>query len=110
MAPVRTILDTGAGPNLIREEILPEDWERSRLSVTPAYQIIGAGGRPLRQKGVIKMHVQLGTLRVQSRFVVVTSLAPVHPWVPVHKQARPDDTPEGETCRVGERRRGVDPA
>lgn len=75
MVPVRAILDTGAGPNLIREEVLPEDWERSRLPGTPAYQIIGAGGRPLRQKGVIAMHVQLGTLRVQSRFVVVTSLA-----------------------------------
>ena len=75
MVPVRAILDTGAGPNLIREEVLPEDWERSRLPGTPAYQIIGAGGRPLRQKGVIAMHVQLGTLRVQSLFVVVTSLA-----------------------------------
>jgi Retroviral aspartyl protease len=75
MAPFRAILDTGAGPKLIREEILPEDWERSRLSGTPAYQIIGAGGRPLRQRGVITMQVQLGTLRVQSRFVVVTSLA-----------------------------------
>jgi hypothetical protein len=75
MVPVRAILDTGTGPNLIREEILPEDWERSRLSGTPAYQIIGAGGLPLRQRGVITMHVQLETLRVQSRFVVVTSLA-----------------------------------
>jgi hypothetical protein len=74
MVPVRAILDTGAGPNLIREEILPEDLERSRLSGTPAYQIIEAGGRPLRQRGVITMHVQLGTLRVQSRFLVVTSL------------------------------------
>jgi hypothetical protein len=31
MAPVRAILDTGWGPNLIRAEILPEDWELSRL-------------------------------------------------------------------------------
>jgi Retroviral aspartyl protease len=75
MAPVRAMLDTGAGPNLIREKILPEDWERRRLSGTPAYKIIGAGGRPIRQRGVITMHMQLGTLRVQSRFVVVTSLA-----------------------------------
>jgi hypothetical protein len=41
MVPCSAILDTGAGPNLIREEILPEDWERSRLSGTTAYQIIG---------------------------------------------------------------------
>jgi hypothetical protein len=26
MVPFRAILDTGAGPSLIREEILPEDW------------------------------------------------------------------------------------
>jgi hypothetical protein len=75
MAPSAPYWTPARGPTLIREEILPEDWERSRLSGTSAYQIIGAGGRPLRQRGVITMHVQLGTLRVQSRFVVITSLA-----------------------------------
>jgi hypothetical protein len=34
----------------------------------------------------------------------------VHPGLPVYKQKRPDDTPQGETCRAGERQRGVDPA
>jgi hypothetical protein len=27
LSPVFAILDTGAGPNLIREKVLPEDWE-----------------------------------------------------------------------------------
>jgi hypothetical protein len=33
--PVRAILDTGAGPNLIKEEVLPQDWERYRVANTP---------------------------------------------------------------------------
>jgi hypothetical protein len=28
LTPVSAILDTGAGPNMIRETVLPEDWER----------------------------------------------------------------------------------
>jgi RNase H-like domain found in reverse transcriptase/Reverse transcriptase (RNA-dependent DNA polymerase)/Integrase zinc binding domain/Integrase core domain/Chromo (CHRromatin Organisation MOdifier) domain/Retroviral aspartyl protease len=73
--PVRAILDTGAGPNLIREEVLQEDWERYRVRDEPAYNIVGAGGRRLRQKGVILLHVELGNLRARARFVVVPGLA-----------------------------------
>jgi Retroviral aspartyl protease len=73
--PVLAILDTGAGPNLIREETLPEDWERYRVTGEPVYNVVGAGGRRLRQKGVITIFVQLGKLRVKARFLVVTGLA-----------------------------------
>jgi hypothetical protein len=37
LTPVSAILDTGAGPNLIRESSLPEDWERYRLPGLPAF-------------------------------------------------------------------------
>jgi Retroviral aspartyl protease len=73
--PVRAILDTGAGPNLIREEGLPEDWERNRVANAPGFNVVGAGGRLLRQKGVFKLVVQLSNLRTHARFLVVTSLA-----------------------------------
>jgi hypothetical protein len=37
LTPVSVILDTGAGPNLIRESALPEDWERYRIPGLPAF-------------------------------------------------------------------------
>jgi Retroviral aspartyl protease len=72
---VRAIVDTGAGPNLIREEVLPEDWERYRVSNAPVFNVVAAGGRRLRQKGVVTLVVQLVNLRTHARFLVVTSLA-----------------------------------
>ena len=73
--PLRAILDTGAGPNLIREEMLTEDWERYRVADAPTYKIVGAGGRRLNQKGFVTLCVQLGNLRTKARFVVVAGLA-----------------------------------
>jgi hypothetical protein len=75
LRPVSAILDTGAGPNLIREKVLPEDWERYRIPGPPEFHIVGAGGRRLLQKGNITLTVQLGTIKVQARFIVVESLA-----------------------------------
>jgi Retroviral aspartyl protease len=72
---VRAILDTGAGPNLVREYLLPEDWERYRLTDEPRFNVVGAGGKRLRQKGVISMFVELGRLRVKARFLVIAELA-----------------------------------
>jgi hypothetical protein len=40
--PVYAILDTGAGQNLIREDVLPEDWLRYRTVEETIYQVIGA--------------------------------------------------------------------
>jgi gag-polyprotein putative aspartyl protease len=75
LRPVSAILDTGAGSNLIREKVLPEDWERYRILGPPEFHIVGAGGRRLLQKGKITLTVQLGTIKVQARFIVVESLA-----------------------------------
>jgi hypothetical protein len=74
-SPVRAILDTGAGPNLVRAEILPEDWEKYRLAGEPLLNIVGAGGRRLRQLGVVLLHVELAGLRIRTRFIVVAGLA-----------------------------------
>jgi hypothetical protein len=68
-------LDTEAGPNLIREKVLPEDWERYRTPGPPEYHIVVAGGRRFLQKGNITLTVQLGTIKVQARFIVVEGLA-----------------------------------
>jgi hypothetical protein len=75
LTPVSAMLDTGAGPNLIREKVLPEDWERYHIPGPPAFHIVGAGGRRLLQKGIITLTVQMGTIKVQARFIVVEGLA-----------------------------------
>jgi hypothetical protein len=75
LTPVSAILDTEAGPNLIRESALPEDWERYRIPGLPAFHIVGAGGRRLLQKENITLTVQLGMLKVQARFIVGQDLA-----------------------------------
>jgi hypothetical protein len=53
--PLRDILDTGAGHNLIREEVLPEDWDRYCDADAPLYNIVGAGSKRLRQKVIISL-------------------------------------------------------
>jgi hypothetical protein len=75
LTPVSEIVDTGVGLNLIRETVLPEDWERYRIPGLPAFHIVGAGYRRLMQKGNITYTVQLGTLKVKARFIAVQGLA-----------------------------------
>jgi hypothetical protein len=72
--PVLAILDTGAGPNLVREDVLPEDWERHRLKTEPDYHVVSAGGNPMPQRGVVTLCVQLGSLKTRSNFIVVKNL------------------------------------
>jgi Retroviral aspartyl protease len=74
-APVRCILDTGAGPNLVRRGVLPEVWERYRSREGPKTTIIGASGRRLRQRGLLTLQVSLGRLKTSAQFIVVDILA-----------------------------------
>jgi hypothetical protein len=57
--PVYAIIDTGAGPNLVREDVHPEDWLRYRVAGGTTYQVIDANGRSLPQRGVYTLWVQL---------------------------------------------------
>jgi hypothetical protein len=57
--PVPAILDTGAGPSLVREAVLPEDWQC----------------RKIRQKEVIILHVEVGQRLLKTKFIVVEELA-----------------------------------
>jgi Retroviral aspartyl protease len=79
--PVRAILDTGAGYNLVREAVIPEDWQCRHLTGETECRIVGAGGRKLRQKGVLILHVQVGQLRLccaKQTHVSRTELAQLH--------------------------------
>jgi Retroviral aspartyl protease len=73
--PFRTILETGAGPALVRAEILPTDWEKYRVAGAPTLQIVDAGGRRRKQPGAILLHVEICGLKTRMQFVVVPGLA-----------------------------------
>jgi hypothetical protein len=75
LSPVRAIMDTGAGPNLVRASIPPDDWERYRVLGEPTLNIVGAGGRRLQQKGTVTMIVEIGRLQIKSRFLMIEGLA-----------------------------------
>ena len=59
MSRVLSVLDTGAGPNLIRKSELPAGLE-TLVSFGPTQDIGDANNRPLRTVGTIRMPVRLG--------------------------------------------------
>ena len=73
--PVKAILDTGAGPNIVRPDVFPEDLERHRVVGESKPNFVGVGGRRLLQKGAIDLYVQVGSFRTKTRFVVVVGRA-----------------------------------
>jgi hypothetical protein len=50
-------------------------WEQYRVLGEPTVNVVGAGGRRLRQKGTVTMYVEIGGLRIKTRFLVFEGLA-----------------------------------
>ena len=74
MRTVLAILDTGAGPNLVRESLLPKDWQ-SVASQKDAYPVIrDANGRKLSIEGVVQLNIDLGNEKLRVRFLVCKNL------------------------------------
>jgi hypothetical protein len=81
LSPVRAVFDTGAGPNIVRDDILPKGWERILIPSQPLPRIINASGKRIPVRGVVLLHLQVGDLRTQVgdlrtrvRFYVVPGL------------------------------------
>ena len=74
MSRVLSVLDTGAGPNLIRKSELPQGLE-TLVSFGPTQDIGDANNRPLRTVGTIRMPVRLGLFVATAEFVVCEKLA-----------------------------------
>jgi hypothetical protein len=68
VAPVKAVFDTGAGPNLVREGILPKGWERFLIWNQPLPSINNASGKRMPIRGVITLYVQVGDLITRVRF------------------------------------------
>ena len=74
MSRVLSMLDTGAGPSLIRKSELPAGLE-TLLSFRPTQDIGDANNRPLRTVGTIKMPVRLGHFVATAELIVCEKLA-----------------------------------
>jgi hypothetical protein len=74
MAPVRAVFDTGAGPNLVRDDLLPRGWESLLIPGQPLHRITNASGKRMPAKGVIVLYLQVGDLRTRVRFYVVPGM------------------------------------
>jgi hypothetical protein len=74
LAPVKAVFDTGAGPNLVREAILPEGWESSLVPNQQLPRIHNASGKRMPVRGVIVLYVQVGDLLTRVCFYVVHGL------------------------------------
>jgi hypothetical protein len=59
IAPVKAVFDTGAGPNLVREVILPTGWERLIIPNQALPRINNASGRRMSLRGEIDLYVQV---------------------------------------------------
>jgi hypothetical protein len=75
LTPVRAVLDSGAGPNLILEDLLPKNWEFCRIPGLPLPQITNASGRRIPARCVVQLYVQIGDAIKRVRFYVTPGLA-----------------------------------
>jgi transposase InsO family protein len=75
LIPVRAVLDTGAGPNLVRDDVLPPGWERMLIPGQILPRVSNASGRRMPVNGVVQLVVRVGDLVRRVRFLVTRDLA-----------------------------------
>jgi hypothetical protein len=59
-ATLLAILDTGAGVNLVREDVLPPGWERLLIPDAALPHLTNTSGRRMPIRRIIILHVQVG--------------------------------------------------
>lgn len=67
----RITIDTGAGPNLVRYDILPEEWKNA-IEQHPDPGMCGASGNQLTLHGVLPVNVTIRDSRTRVYFGVVS--------------------------------------
>jgi hypothetical protein len=72
--PLQAVLDTGAGINLVRDDVLPAYWENMLLPDVAFPRITNASGRRIPARGVLILCVQVGNLLKRVRFYVTPGL------------------------------------
>ena len=75
MQTVNAVLDTGAGPNLIRGSLLPNNWQRYAQRAKSLPRIRDANNRLISVEGIIPMVLDMGSQRLRASFLVCKDLA-----------------------------------
>lgn len=72
---MRPTLDTKAGINLIRTDMLPNDWHRFSEPLDRSPRIVDANGQRMKIPYAIYLYVNTGGVQAFARFLVSSNLA-----------------------------------
>jgi len=73
--PTRAVVDTGAGPSGIREDMLSEGWTDYSSRSPPRTQVSDASGQLLQVKAEVSLTIYVGGTAMEYDFLVVKSLS-----------------------------------
>lgn len=69
------VLDTGAGPSVVREDVLPEGWRQFASKAPRHTHVCDASGQLLKGRGIVELSVIVEGKAMQYEFLVVKSLS-----------------------------------
>jgi len=73
--PTRALVDTGAGPSVIRADILPEGWTEYSSRAPPRTQVSDASGQLLEVNAEVSLTIYVGGTAMEYDFLVVEALS-----------------------------------
>jgi len=68
-------LDTGAGVNFIRENVLPQDWQRFAVREALRPRVVDAKGNPFLFRASLILIVDTGAIKMTALFYVTPRMA-----------------------------------
>jgi len=74
-APTPAVVDTGAGPSVIRADMLPEGWSDYAARAPPRTQVSDASGQLIKVNGEVILTIYVGGTAMEYDSLVVKSLS-----------------------------------
>lgn len=72
---ITVILDTGAGPRVVQDDILPEGWQNLASRAAKSTNIRNASGQLLKARGLLELSATLNEKAMVFEFLVVKALS-----------------------------------
>jgi len=73
--PTRAVVDTGAGPSVIRADMLPEGWTEYASRAPPRTQVSDASGQLLKVNAEVSLTIYVGGAAMEYEFLVFKALS-----------------------------------
>jgi len=73
--PTRAVIDTGAGPSVVRADMLPDGWSDYAARAPARTQVSDASGQLLKVNGEVTLTMYVGGTAMEYDFLVVKSLS-----------------------------------